>query len=206
MVEEQVASTPGRPERPRKSARLARIKGRLEKIQPSIDQPIEITDEPPMPEREPSRENVEQTEDEAEADEGKKPSDSEAEADYPKASIEQPIQEEEMEQLGGSPPQVAMEEEELATILASLGDYTSPSSPASPPEGPSEEEAHEELHEEIAGGENLPVVDKENVNTNQEQSVPKTPEENPPRLELLESPTTNYTAGPIWSARIVVAV
>lgn len=133
-----------------------------------------------MPEWEPSRENVEQTEDEAEAEEGKKPSESEAEVGHPKAAIEQPIQEEEMEQLGGSPPLVAMEEEELATILASLGDYTSPPSLASPPEGPSEEEAHEELHEEIAGGENLPVVDGENVNTNREQFVPKAPEENPP--------------------------
>ena len=100
-----------------------------------------------MPEREPSRENVEQTEDEAEAEEGKKPSDYEAEADYPKAAIEQPIQEEEMEQLGDSPPQVPVEEEELATILASLGDYASPSSPTDPPERPSGEETHEELHE-----------------------------------------------------------
>ena len=57
-----------------------------------------------MPEQEPSRENVEQIEDEAEAEKGKKPSDSEAEDDYPKAGTEQPIQEEEMEQLGGSPP------------------------------------------------------------------------------------------------------
>ena len=33
-----------------------------------------------------------------------------------------------------------------------------------------------------------------------------TPEENPPRLELPESLRTNYTAGPIWSARIDAAV
>lgn len=42
----------------------------------------------------------------------------------------------------------------------------------------------EELHEEIVGGENPPVVDKENVNTNREQSVPKTPEENPPVVDV----------------------
>ena len=35
------------------------------------------------------------------------------------------------------------------------------------------------MHEETAGGENPPVVDKENVNTDQEQPVPKTLGENP---------------------------
>jgi len=177
VVEEQVASTPEQPERPRKSARLAKIRSRLEKIQLGIDQPIEIIDEPPVPDLEPSRENVEQVENEAEAEEGNEHSDSEAEADYPEAATEQPIQEEEMEQLGDSPSRDPVEEEELATILASLGDYASPSSPPDPPEGPSGEETHEELHEKMAGGENPPVVDKENVSNNQEQSIPKTPEE-----------------------------
>ena len=184
VVEEQVASTPEQPERPRKSARLARIRGRLEKIQLSNDQPIEITDEPPVPDQEPLRENMEQVENEAEAEEGNEHSDFEAEADYPEAATEQPIQEEEMEQLGDSPSRDPVEEEELATILASLGEYASPSSPPDPPEGPSGEETHEELHEEMAGEENPPVVDKENVSNNREQSVPKTPEENPPAVDV----------------------
>ena len=85
-----------------------------------------------------------------------------------------------MEQLGDSPPQVPMEEEELATILASLRGYPSPSSPTEPPEGPFEEEMREELHDGMAGEENPLVIDKENLNINQEQAVPKTPEENPP--------------------------
>ena len=166
-----MASTPKQPERPRKSARLAKIRGRLEKIQPNIDQPIEIIEEPPAPEQIPG-ENVGQTENEVEAEEGNKNDDSAAETSYPEAATEQPIQEKEMEQLGGSHPQTPVEEEELATILASLRGYPSPSNPAEPPEGPSAEETREEFHDGMAGEENPPVVDKENVNTNQEQAVP----------------------------------
>jgi len=181
-VEEQVASTPEQPERPRKSARLARIRGRLEKIQLSTGQPIEITDEPPVPEGEPSKENVEQSEGEAgpleeEAEEGNEHSDSEAEVGHLGAATEQPIQEEEMEQLGDSSPRDPMGEDKLAAILANMGDYGPPSSLAGPPKGPSEEETHEELHEEMAGEENLPAFDEENVDTNREHSVPKMPEE-----------------------------
>ena len=49
---------------------MARIRGRLEKIQLSVDQPIEIIEEPPAPEQEPSGENEEQIEERAEAEEG----------------------------------------------------------------------------------------------------------------------------------------
>lgn len=173
-VEEQVVNTPEQPGRPRKSVRLAKIRGRLEKIQPNIGQPIEIIEDPPAPEQIPGG-NLEQTENEVEAEEGDRDDDSAAETSYPEAAAEQPIREKEMEQLGGSHPQNPVEEEEMATILASLRGYPSPSSPAEPPEGPFEEETRGELHDGMAGEENPPVIDKENVNTNQEQAVPKTP-------------------------------
>lgn len=174
-----MVSTPEQPGRPRKSVRLAKIRGRLEKIQPNIGQPIEIIEDPPVPEQIPG-ENLEQTENEVGAEEGDRDDDSAAETSYPEGAAEQPIREKEMEQLGGSHPQNPVEEEEMATILASLRGYPSPSSPAEPPEGPFEEETLDELHDGMAGEENPPVIDKENVNTNQEQAVPKTPEGNPP--------------------------
>lgn len=178
-VEEQMISTPEQPGRPRKSVRLAKIRGRMEKIQPNIGQPIEIIEDPPALEQI-LGENLEQTENEVRAEEGDRDDDSAAETSHPEAAIEQPIREKEMEQLGGSHPQNPVEEEELATILASLRGYPSPSSPAEPPEGPSEEGTREKLHDGMAGEENPPVIDKENLDTSQEQAVPKTPEGNPP--------------------------
>ena len=54
--------TPNPPERPRKSARLARIRGRLERIQKTAAQPIEIQDEPPEEQGELPEEDVKQPE------------------------------------------------------------------------------------------------------------------------------------------------
>lgn len=70
IAEKHVACTPEQPEKARKSVRLARIRGRLEKIQESTSQPIEIIDEPPEPEGIPSEENVGQSGGEAEKAEG----------------------------------------------------------------------------------------------------------------------------------------
>ena len=188
VVEEQVASTPEQPERPRKSALLAKIRGRLEKFRLNIEQPIEIADEPSIPEEEPSRENNEQIKNEAdpieeEAEEGNEQSDSETEVGHSEAATEQPIQEEEVEQLGDSPQRDPIGEDELAAILANLGDYGLPSSPIAPPEKPSEEETNNELHEEIVGEDNPPAFEEDSVNTNREQSVPMIPEENPPVVD-----------------------
>ena len=38
------------------------------------------------------------------------------------------------------------------------------------------------------------------------REISTTPEENPPRLDFTARLTTNYTAGPFWSARIVAPV
>lgn len=139
-------------------------------------------DEPPEPEEGPSEENVEQSEGEAElpeeeAEEGNEHSEAETEAGHSRAATEQSNQEEEIEQLEGSPPRDPVGEDELAAILANMGEYGPPSSPVGLPEGPPEEEAPGEVHAEKAGEESLHVYDEENVDTNREQSVPKTPEE-----------------------------
>ena len=177
-MEKHVASSPKQPEKPRKSARLARIQGRLEKIQENT-QPIEIADDPPEPEGGPSKENAEQSESEAgqPGEETKEGDDHSEEAEHSRAAIEQSNQEEEIEQLEGSPPQDPVGEDELAAILANMGEYGQPSSPAGLADGPPEEDTPEKLHAEKVGEESLPVHDEEIGDTNREQSVPKTPEE-----------------------------
>jgi len=70
-------------------------------------------------------------------------------------------------------------EEELAAVLANMGEYGQPSSTGGVPDGPPEEELPEEMHAEEAEEENLPGYDNEIEDKNQGQSVPKTPEDIP---------------------------
>ena len=151
VTKKPVASTPEQPERPRKSARLARIRGRLKKIQVSTSQPIEITDEPSEAEGEQSEERAEQSREESEQsgegnEEGDEHSETEAEVEHSKAATEQSNQEEEMGQLEGSPPQDPVGEDELATVLANMGEYGQPSSPPDLPDEPPEENISEKSH------------------------------------------------------------
>ena len=77
-----------------------------------------------------------------------------------------------------------MGEDELAEVLANMGENGQPSSPSDfhDEKKPQEENAPEEPHAKEAEEENLPVHDKETIrDIEQEQSVPnqKTPEEIP---------------------------
>jgi len=163
VAEKHVASTPKQPERPRKSTRLARIRGRLEKIQESTSQLIEITDELLEPEGRPSEEKAEKSAGEAEQpregiEEGDEHSETEVEAEHSQEATQQSDQEEEMEQLEGSPPRDPLAEDELAAVLVNMEKYYQPSSPADLPNEPLEENAPEKSHAEE---ENLPVHDDE---------------------------------------------
>ena len=149
--------TPNLPEIPRKSARLVRIRGRLAKIQKTAAQPIEIEDEPSEEEGELPEGNAEQ---------------SEAGTNQPEGGIE-----EENAQSMGSPLQDHPGEEELAAVLANMGEYGQASSPGGIPDGPAEEELPEEGHAEEAGEENLPGKEAEDINSG--QSVPRAPEDVP---------------------------
>ena len=73
-------------------------------------------------------------------------------------------------------------EDELAEVLANMGEYGQPSSPSDLQDKPQEENAPEKPHAKEAEEENLPIHDKETIgDTEQEQSIPnqKTPEEIP---------------------------
>jgi len=118
--------TPNPPERPRKSARLARIRGRLEKIQKTAAQPIEIQDEPPEVEGELPEENVEQSEAGANQPEGG--SEEGHNQSQGKETIERDNQEGENAQSMSSPLQDPPGEEELAAVLANMGEYGQASS------------------------------------------------------------------------------
>ena len=117
-------------------------------------------------------------ESEEENEEGAKHS--ETEAEHSETKDEQSEQEEEMEHQEGSPLQDPVGEDELAEILANMGEYGQPSSPSDLHDKPQEENAPEKPHAKEVEEENLPVHDKETIgDTEQEQSIPnqKTPEE-----------------------------
>ena len=85
-----------------------------------------------------------------------------------------------MEQQEGSPSQDPVGEDELAEVLANMGEYGQPSNPLDLHDKPQEENAPEKPHAKEAEEENMPIHDKETIrDTEQEQSVPnqKTPEE-----------------------------
>lgn len=84
-----------------------------------------------------------------------------------------------MGQLEGIPPPDLVGADELATVLANMGEYGQPSSPAGLCDEPPEEDTLEKSNAEKAGEENLPIHDEKIGETNREQSVPKTPEEIP---------------------------
>ena len=65
----------------------------------------------------------------------------------------------------------------MVVVLANMGEYGQPSSTTGIPDEPVEEDIPEKAHAEKEGEENLPVYDDEMEDTNQGQSVPKTPEE-----------------------------
>ena len=136
---------------------MVRIRGRLEKIQKTVAQPIEIEDEPSEEEGELPKGNAEQLE---------------AGTNQPGEGIE-----EENAQSMGSPLQDHPGEEELAAVLANMGEYGQASSPGGIPDGPAEEELPEEGHAEEAGEGNLPGNEAEDINSG--QSVPRAPEDVP---------------------------
>ena len=70
-------------------------------------------------------------------------------------------------------------EEELAEVLANMGEYGQPSSTGGVPDDPAEEELPEDMHAEKAGEENLRGYDNEMEDNNQGKSVPRTPEDIP---------------------------
>lgn len=71
-----------------------------------------------------------------------------------------------------------MGEDELAAVLANMGEYGQPSSPADLYDKPQEENTFEKSHVVQVEEENLLVHDEEEIgDTDREQSVPKTPEE-----------------------------
>ena len=129
----------------------------MEKIQKTVTQPIEIEDEPSEEEGELPEGNAEQ---------------SEAGTNQPEGGIE-----EENAQSMGSPLQDHLGEEELAAVLANMGEYGQASSPGGILDGPAEEELPEEGHAEEAGEENLPGYDNEMEDNNPGQSVPRMPED-----------------------------
>jgi len=133
----RLAQMRGSINKPRKSARLARIRGRLETLQGSTSQPVIIEDEQPE-------------------EEAPEPSGTEIEAETE--------QEEEMGQQEDSPLQDLLGDDDLAAVLANMSKYGQPSSSENPHDQPQEE--------------NMPVHDEEEENTEREQSVPMSQEEN----------------------------
>ena len=79
----------------------------------------------------------------------------------------------------GSPLQDHPGEEELAVVLANMGEYGQASSPGGILDGPAEEELPKERHVEEAGEENLPGYGNEAEDINSGQSVPRAPEDVP---------------------------
>lgn len=78
-----------------------------------------------------------------------------------------------MEQQEGSPLKDPVAEDELAEVLANMGEYGQLSSPSDLRDKLQEENAPEEPHEKETEEENLPVHDKEMIgDTEQEQSIP----------------------------------
>ena len=79
--------------------------------------------------------------------------------------IEQPEQEEEIEQHEGSTLQNPLREDELAKMLANMGEYGQPSSPSDlhAKKKPQEENAPEESHAKEAEEENLPIHDEKMI-------------------------------------------
>ena len=80
-----------------------------------------------------------------------------------------------MEQQEGNPLQDPLGEDELAKVLANMGEYGQPLSPSDLHAGekPQEKDAPEESHAKEAEVENLSIHDeKMSENTEQEQPVP----------------------------------
>ena len=149
---------------------------------------LEVEEEQAEGEKKGEVEEVEQSEEENKEEaehseiEAKHP---QTESEHSEAEARQSKQEEEMGQQVGSPPQDPVGEEELAAILANMGEYGQPSTPSYLHDKPQEEDTSEKPHAEEAEEGNLPVHDeKETGDTEREQSVPKAPEEIPEEVGI----------------------
>lgn len=138
-----------------------------------MDEPSEAEGEQIEERAKQSREEAEQSIEENE--EGDEHSETEAEAEHSKVATEQSN----LGQLKSSPPQDPVGEDELAAVLANMGEYGQPSSPADLPDEPPEKNTSKKSHAVEAGEEKLPVHDEEIGETDREQFVPKAPEEIP---------------------------
>ena len=117
---------------------------------------------------------------EEENEEAAEHSETEIEAEHSKEETKKSKQEEEIRQQEGSTPQGRVGEDELAAVLATMGEYGQPSSPEDLHDKPQEENTSEKPHAVEAEEGNLPIHDEEEIrDTEWEQSIPKAPEEIP---------------------------